>query len=67
MLIDDLKARKAAIYNQIKIVGSIGVLLLAKEQHLIEAVKLYLLLIKQSDVHLSHELFLHALSLANEL
>ncbi|HPY40220.1 MAG TPA: DUF3368 domain-containing protein [Thiolinea sp.] len=48
-------------------VGSVGVLLLAKEQHLIEAVKPYLLLIQQSNVHLRHELFLHALSLANEL
>ena len=66
LLIDDLRARKAATYNNIKIIGSIGVLLLAKEQELISAIKPYLELIQQSEIHIGKELIQQALTLANE-
>ena len=36
LLIDDEKARKTARFNKIKVIGSLGVLLLAKEKNLIQ-------------------------------
>lgn len=66
LLIDDLKARKVALHNHIKIIGSVGILLLAKENGLIPAVKPYLTIIQQSDVHLSRDLIAHALRIAGE-
>ncbi|WP_298611003.1 DUF3368 domain-containing protein [uncultured Thiothrix sp.] len=66
LLIDDLKARKAATHNHIKIIGSVGILLLAKKHGLIPAIKPYLFIIQQSDLHLSKDLIAHALQLAGE-
>ncbi len=66
LLIDDLRARKAASYNKIKIIGSIGILLLAKDKGLIPAIKPYLELIQQSEIHIGKELIQQALTLAKE-
>lgn len=66
LLIDDLKARKAASYNDIKIIGSVGVLLLAKNKGLISSVKPYLDIIQNSDIYIGQGLFQKALELAGE-
>ena len=36
LLIDDAKAKKVALLNQIKVIGSLGILLLAKQQNLLD-------------------------------
>ena len=66
LLIDDLHARKAAIHNNIQVIGSIGVLVLAKKSNLILAIKPHLQIIRQSDVHLGLELVNKALQIAGE-
>jgi hypothetical protein len=66
LLIDDLRARKAALRNDIHIIGSVGILLLAKENRLISAIKPYLQIIQQTDAHLSPKLIDKALLIAGE-
>lgn len=66
LLLDDLKARKAALHNHIKIIGSVGILLLAKENGLIPAIKPYLAIIQQSDAHLGKDLIAYVLRIAGE-
>src|SRR5258706_521278 len=39
LLVDDKKARKVAKLNKIKIIGSLGILLLAKERALVQEIK----------------------------
>lgn len=67
LLIDDLRARKAAQYNGINIVGSAGILLMAKNQRLITTVKPYLELIANSEVYLSEALVREVLKIAGEI
>lgn len=66
LLIDDLRARKAAQYNGINIVGSAGILLMAKNQGLITTVKPYLERISNSEVYLSEALVSEVLNIAGE-
>lgn len=66
LLIDDLRARKTASYNHIKIIGSVGILLLAKEKGLISSIKPYLESIQQSEIYISKGLIQQALILASE-
>ena len=66
LLIDDLRARKAALRNDIHIIGSVGILLLAKENQLVSAIKPYLQIIQQTDAHLSTKLIDKALLIAGE-
>lgn len=66
LLIDDLRARKVAQYNGIHIIGSVGILLMAKNQGLIPAIKPYLNRIQQSEVHLGSALTAEALKMAGE-
>ncbi len=51
LLIDDNRARKIARFNQIEIIGSLGVLLLAKPEKLIESVSKYIDLLESSNLH----------------
>jgi len=66
LLIDDLLARKTAQHNGINIIGSIGILLLAKENGFIPKIKPYLEMIQQSNIHISQRLINEALKIAGE-
>jgi predicted nucleic acid-binding protein len=67
LLLDDARARRVAAFNQITVVGSLGVLLLAKDQGLIPEVKPKLNSIRAAGFYFSEPLLQEALRLANEL
>jgi predicted nucleic acid-binding protein len=66
LLIDDKRARKVAIFNNINIIGSLGVLLLAKHKGLISHVKPFLDRLHVSDIYISDRIIQKTLQLANE-
>ena len=66
LLTDDKKARKIAEYNGIKIIGSIGLLIWAKEKNLIEKVKPSLDEIYNSYIFISEDLYHHILKIIDE-
>ena len=66
LLIDDKRGRKVAKINQISTIGSLGVLLVAKEKALIVEVAPLLQQIEQSDIYLSPDLIATVLELAGE-
>ncbi|MGA1826620.1 MAG: DUF3368 domain-containing protein [bacterium] len=66
LLIDDKRARKVAKLNQIKVTGSLGILLLAKQEGLISAVKPFLDQLRTSDIFINENLIVKILILANE-
>ena len=66
LLTDDKQARKIAEYNKIKIVGSMGVLIMAKKQGLIKNLKPSLDAIYNSYIYISEDLYHYVLSVANE-
>ena len=66
LLIDDRRGRKVAKINGISIIGSLGVLLAAKEKGLIAEVSSFLRRIESSDIHLSQSLIGTVLELAGE-
>lgn len=67
VLIDDLKARKTANLRGLTVVGTIGVLLDAKERGLVDDVKPLLDELIRKKIRISRELYNHALELAQEL
>ncbi len=66
LIIDDARAKKSAYANGLEVMGSIGVLLLAKERGLIKEIKPLLNLLNASDIHLSSRIINKALELADE-
>jgi predicted nucleic acid-binding protein len=66
LLIDDRRGRKVAKINQISTIGSLGVLLAAKEKGLVAEVAPLLCQIEQSDIYLSPNLIATVLELAGE-
>jgi predicted nucleic acid-binding protein len=66
LLVDDMRARKVAHLNSIQVVGSVGVLLLAKERGLLLAVRPPLDVIQRAGIHLSPAIVAEALRLAEE-
>jgi len=66
LLVDDKKARQIALYNNIKVIGSIGVLILAKQKKLISSIKPSLNILFNSSIHISQELYNHALKITGE-
>ena len=66
LLIDDKRGRKVATINQIKTVGSLGVLLQAKRSGLIPAIAPLLQQIAESPVFISTKLIRTVLELAGE-
>ena len=66
VLIDDLKARKTAMLRGLTVVGTIGVLLDAKERGLVDDVKPLLDELIRKKIRISRELYNHALELAHE-
>ena len=67
VLIDDLKARKIATLRGLNIIGTIGVLLDAKERGFINEVKPLLEELMKRKIRISKELYNHALELAHEV
>ncbi len=66
LLIDDAKAKRIAINNDIKVIGSLGVLLLAKQKGLILKIKPYLELILENKIYLNTAIINQILTLADE-
>lgn len=66
LILDDLKARKLAERLGLHITGTIGVIVKAKLNGIIESVKPCLLKIRETDFRLSDELEEQALKEANE-
>jgi predicted nucleic acid-binding protein len=66
LLIDDRRGRRMARINNIEVIGSLGVLLNAKQAGLIKAVKPYLQRLSASDLYLSDALISMVLELAGE-
>ena len=66
LLIDDAKARKVASLNQIDIIGSLGILLRAKQEKLLTNLKPHLKILKASELYISEHLIEKTLNLAGE-
>lgn len=66
LLIDDARGRKVATLNNIPVIGSIGILILAKRKGLISSVSDYIALMCQSGLYISPTLVAHAKQLVNE-
>ena len=66
LLIDDARAKKFAILNDIKVIGSLGVLIKAKEKGYISEIKPLLENIKKSDIYLTDYIVNQVLEICNE-
>lgn len=66
LLLDDARARRVARLNGIQTTGSLGVLLLAKEQGLVAAVRPLVETIQAAGIRFSNELVREVLRLASE-
>lgn len=66
LLIDDKRARKIAESNKINTIGSLGILLHAKEKGIIPEIKLLLNRILNSDIYITKKLYQSVLHLARE-
>lgn len=67
LLLDDLAARKYAIEHHLHFLGTLGVLLKAKQKGAIEAVFPYLQKLKQQGFRISEAIEKEVLKMANEL
>ena len=66
LLIDGARARKVAYLNNLEVMGSLGVLLLAKQKGLITLIKPYINRLRSSDIFISESLLEKILAIANE-
>jgi len=66
LITDDLEARKLSIKLGLSIIGTLGVLLRAKQEGYISAVKPFVELIKQTDFRVSDDLYQTVLRKADE-
>ena len=66
VLIDDVKARRIAKLRGLNVVGTIGILLDAKDKRLIRELKPFLDELMKKKIRISRELYDHALELAHE-
>lgn len=66
LLIDDKRAKKFAKLNEVNTIGSIGVLILAKEENLIKDLKSELLKLQESNIFLSQNFINLILKEVNE-
>lgn len=66
LLIDDARAKKVAYLNNIEVMGSLGVLLLAKKKGLITTIKPSLTLLRCSDIFVSELLLDQILAMSGE-
>jgi predicted nucleic acid-binding protein len=66
LLIDEKKGRKMASQSGIKIIGTLGVLLLAKQRGLIKTINPSVELLRCSPIRISDRLYQKALEIAGE-
>ncbi len=66
LIIDDARAKKIAYANGLEVMGSVGILLLAKQRGLINKIRPMLNLLAVSDIHLGANVIEKALKLAGE-
>jgi hypothetical protein len=66
LLVDDHRARKVAAWNKISVIGSLGVLLRAKESGLLQEIRPLLTAIRAAGLYYSEQLCDEALRLAGE-
>jgi predicted nucleic acid-binding protein len=66
LLVDDHRARKVASLNGIRVVGSLGVLLQAKELRLVAEIRPLVAAIQAAGIHYGEQLVTEALRLAGE-
>ena len=66
-LCDDKKAKKFAKKFGVNVIGSLGILLKAKEKNLIKELKPLLNKLKNSEVFIDDKIFLEILKIANEI
>jgi predicted nucleic acid-binding protein len=66
LLIDEQKGRKIAVQKGIRIIGTVGILLRAKQECLITTVRPFVDLLRNSPIHISDDLYRKALELARE-
>lgn len=66
LLIDDNRAKKYAILNDVRVIGSIGILIKAKEEGYIDKIKPLLEKIMLSEVYISDKLIIKVLGICNE-
>ena len=64
--IDDNRAKKYAVLNDVKVIGSLGVLIKAKEHGYIEKIKPLLEAIMKSEVYISAKLVSRVLDICDE-
>ncbi len=67
LLIDDNRAKKYAMLNGIRVIGSLGILIKAKEEGYIEQVKPLVEEIMKSEVYISDKLMWKVLEICGEL
>lgn len=66
LLIDEKLGRKIAKLNNIKVVGSLGILIEAKKKGIISSIKPHVEILRASSIYFSSALLDHALKMANE-
>ncbi len=66
VILDDYKARKLAESLGIQIIGTIGIIIKAKRQGVIESIKPFLQKIRQTDFRISEEIEKRALEESGE-
>ncbi|MCX7045348.1 MAG: DUF3368 domain-containing protein [Candidatus Sumerlaeota bacterium] len=66
LLVDDKRARMIALINSIEIVGSPGILAIAKIKGIIPAAKPLLEIMSQANIRISHRIIDHTLRICGE-
>ncbi len=66
LLIDEKAGRKVAKINQVKIIGSLGVLIEAKHKGIIPLLAPYIDILRQSKAHFGEDLLAYALTVVGE-
>ena len=66
ILIDDARARKVAIHNNLKPIGTLGILIKAKEKGLIGEVKSSMDMLISNNIHIGSTLYKEVLSIMDE-
>ncbi len=66
LLIDEKKGRKVALKENIQIIGTVGILLVAKKKGIVENIKEPMKKIQKSGYRISKSLYKKALDLADE-
>lgn len=67
IILDDLNARRVAIQLGLKVIGTVGMLLRAKQQGILSEIKPLLMSLNQADFRVSESIIQKALQIADEL